>query len=128
MAGVSDEATARSRALDLLKRHGWNATSFQILEPGFRYWFAPARPGEEGSACVGYVDTGDAWIAAGAPVAGDAALARVADEFVVAARAAGRRAAFFATEDRLVRDPALAHLAALRIGEQPVWDPAAWAA
>jgi phosphatidylglycerol lysyltransferase len=120
---VSDEATARARALELLKRHGWNATSFQILEPGFRYWFAPA-----GDACVGYVDTGAAWIAAGAPVAGDGALARAADEFLAAARAAGRRAAFFATEERLVHDPALAHLAALRIGEQPVWDPATWAA
>jgi phosphatidylglycerol lysyltransferase len=133
---VSDEATARGRdepparkrALDLLKRHGWNATSFQILEPGFRYWFASAPPGEDGGACVGYVDTGDAWIAAGAPVASDAAIARAADEFVAAARAAGRRAAFFATEDRLVRAPSFAHLAALRIGEQPVWDPAAWAA
>jgi phosphatidylglycerol lysyltransferase len=122
---VSDEATARARALTLLKRHGWNATSFQILEPGFRYWFAPAGPGGA-EACVGYVDTGAAWIAAGAPVADDASLARAAEGFVAAARAAGRRAAFFATEERLTLDPALAGLAALRIGEQPVWDPAVW--
>ena len=33
--------------LALLKRHGWNATSFQILEPGFRYWF------DGDDACVG---------------------------------------------------------------------------
>jgi len=46
------------RVLALLKRYGWNATSFQILEPGFRYWFL----GDE--ACVGYVDTGRAWVAA----------------------------------------------------------------
>ena len=117
---MSDEAAARARALALLKRHGWNATSFQILEPGFRYWFAPD------DACVGYVDTGAAWIAAGAPVADDAALARAAEGFVAAARAAGRRAAFFATEDRIARDPAQDELVALRIGEQPVWDPAAW--
>ena len=117
---MNDDVAARARALALLKRHGWNATSFQILEPGFRYWFGD-------DACVGYVDTGAAWIAAGAPVAGDAALARAADAFVAEARAAGRRAAFFATEERLTLDPALAGLAALRIGEQPVWDPAGWA-
>jgi lysylphosphatidylglycerol synthetase-like protein (DUF2156 family) len=125
MAAVSDEAKARARALELLKRHGWNATSFQILEPGFRYWFGPEGAEE---SCVGYVDTGGAWIAAGAPVTDDAALARAAGGFLDAARAAGRRAAFFATEERLVADPALARLASLRIGEQPVWDPAAWAA
>ncbi|HSZ83412.1 MAG TPA: DUF2156 domain-containing protein, partial [Polyangia bacterium] len=116
-----DEPPARARALALLKRHGWNATSFQMLEPGFRYWF-------DGDACVGYVDTGAAWIAASAPVTTDEALAPAASRFVDAARAAGRRAAFFATEERFARDPALPALAALRIGEQPVWDPSAWTA
>ena len=120
-ARVIDEPPARARALALLKQHGWNATSFQMLEPGFRYWF-------DGDACVGYVDTGAAWIAAGAPVSSDEALPRVAAGFVEAARAAGRRAAFFATEERFTRDPALPALAALRIGEQPVWDPAEWSA
>ena len=116
-----DESPARARALALVKRHGWNATSFQMLEPGFRYWF-------DGDACVGYVDTGAAWIAAGAPVAPEDALAGAAAGFVAAARAAGRRAAFFATEERFARDPALVELGALRIGEQPVWDPSAWTA
>ena len=36
----------RLRVLGVLKRFGWNATSFQILEPGFHYWF----PDED--ACV----------------------------------------------------------------------------
>ena len=35
------------RALELLKRYGWNATSFQSLEPGFRHWFDP-----DGDGCV----------------------------------------------------------------------------
>ncbi|HVX97663.1 MAG TPA: DUF2156 domain-containing protein [Polyangia bacterium] len=114
---MNDEAPP-ARALTLLKRHGWNATSFQILEPGFRYWF------DGDDACVGYVDTGAAWIAAGAPVAAEDALAGASARFVEAARAAGRRVAFFATEERFARD--LAGLASLRIGEQPVWDPATW--
>ena len=48
----------RLRVLALLKRHGWNATSFQILEPGFRYWFDGDSDGDgdgDDAACVGYV-------------------------------------------------------------------------
>ena len=52
----------RRRVLAMLRRHGWNATSFQVLEPGFQYWFP------DDDACVAYVDTGAAWIAAGAPL------------------------------------------------------------
>src|SRR6185369_738654 len=52
-----------ARVLPLLRRHGWNATSFQSLEEGFRYDF------QGPDACVPYVDTGRAWVAAGAPIA-----------------------------------------------------------
>lgn len=109
----------RSRVLALLKRHGWNATSFQILEAGFRYWFDP-----EGDACVAYVETRGAWVVAGAPVAAPERIGAVAHAFVAHARAHGRRCSFFAAEPRLVEAAALP---ALRIGEQPVWDPARWA-
>jgi len=108
--------TERERVLALLQRHGWNATSFQVLEPGFRYWF-------DDDACVGYVDTGRAWVAAGAPIAATDRLAAVATRFVAAATAARRRACCFATEARF-------HDAvgwrALRIGDQPCWAPAEW--
>lgn len=50
--------------LELLRQYGWNATSFQVLQPGFRDWFDPA-----GDACGAYVDTGGAWGAAGGPIA-----------------------------------------------------------
>jgi phosphatidylglycerol lysyltransferase len=107
----------RARVLALLERHGWNATSFQILEPGFRYWFA----GDD--ACVGYVDTGRAWVAAGPPIAAPEQLAETAAAFARAATEAGRRVCLFATEGRF-RDAA--GWPALRIGEQPMWSPAAW--
>ena len=61
---AAESAGQRARALQLLKRYGWNATSFQVLEPGVCYWFDPAR-----EACVAYVDTGRAWVVAGAPIA-----------------------------------------------------------
>src|SRR5829696_4119129 len=105
-APVGDE---HERVLALLRRHGWNATSFQVLEPGFRYWFADA------DACVAYVDTGRAWVAAGAPLSPVERFAAVAEGFVAAARAAGRRACLFATEERFT---GRAGLGALMIGEQ----------
>src|SRR5690242_18866536 len=108
---------SRERVLALLERHGWNATSFQVLEPGFRYWFS----GDD--ACVGYVDTGRAWVAAGAPIAAPERLAEVTAEFARAAAAAGRRTCLFATEGRFRE---AVDWPALRIGEQPIWSPAAW--
>jgi phosphatidylglycerol lysyltransferase len=110
-------ALDRDRARDLLRRHGWNATSFQILEPGFSYWF------DGDDACVAYLDTGSAWVAAGAPIAPPQRAKETALRFAAAAAAARRRACFFGTEDRFV---AAVPFAAMRIGEQPVWDPCDW--
>lgn len=104
----------------MLRSFGWNATSFQILEPGFRYWFDEVDEG-----CVAYVDTGRAWVGAGAPVARESSMARVADSFVAAARARRRSALFFATEERFREHSPFSHLL---IGEQPAWDPQQWPA
>lgn len=112
--GPSGELEPRARVLVALKRFGWNATSFQTLGSGFSYWFS-----QDGSP-VAYVDTGRAWVAAGAPIAPEAALAEVAHEFVRAAAAADRRALFFATE---LRAATARGLVSLLIGEQPIWDP-----
>jgi phosphatidylglycerol lysyltransferase len=117
-AGVDPE---RLRVLALLKRFGWNATSFQILEPGFRYWFDADAGGD--AACVGYVDTGRAWVAAGSPVADPERFAEVTARFVAAATAAGRRVCCFATELRF-RDGVA--WSAMRVGDQPSWAPADW--
>jgi phosphatidylglycerol lysyltransferase len=107
----------RARVLELLRKHGWNATSFQILEPGFQYFFA----GDD--AVVGYVDTGSAWVAAGAPIAPVERVGDVSDAFVAAARAAGRRASCFGTESRFAE---ITKWPSMRIGDQPVWNPASW--
>ncbi len=107
----------RARVLELLRAHGWNATSFQILEPGFQYFFA-------GDAVVGYVDTGSAWVAAGAPIAPPERVREVSDAFVAAAKQAGRRASCFGTEERFSE---ITQWPAMRIGDQPVWNPASWA-
>ena len=117
MTAAVDET--RARVLSLLKRHGWNSTSFQVVEPGFDYWF----DGED--ACVAYVDTGGAWVAAGGPIAPRERLAEVTARFEARAAEAGRRACFFAIETRLLE---ATPLQALVLGEQPVWDPRRWEA
>lgn len=109
---------ARQRALELVRRFGWNATSFQTLEEGYSYYFAS-------DGCVAYVDTGRAWVVAGAPIAEASAIADLLAAFLAAARSAGRRACLFATEQRLL-ELVGAQLRSLCIGEQPVWDPADW--
>ena len=111
------EDDLRRRVLGVLRRYGWNATSFQILEPGFSYWFA------DDDAFVAYVDTGRAWVAAGAPIAAESALITVATAFVERARTNGRRALFFATEGRFRGKRGFD---SVLIGEQPHWDPARW--
>ena len=109
--------------LEAVRRYGYNATAFQVLEPGFEYWFAPAQAG-----IVAYVDTGSAWVAGGAPLAPADKLAQVARQFEQAASARGRRACFVAVEQRFLHVAPEAKFQALQIGEQPVWDPHAWPA
>jgi phosphatidylglycerol lysyltransferase len=115
----ADPTSERARVHALLKLHGWNASSFQTLAPDFSYWFDGA------DACVSYVDTGRAWVAAGAPIARPDRIAAVASRFVEAARAERRRASFFGTEERFT---AAVPFGALSIGEQPVWNPQHWEA
>lgn len=116
-AGLPEDA--HGRVLALVLRHGWNATAFQTLGGGYDYFF-------HGDGCVAYVDTGAAWVVAGAPIAAPERLAEVTAAFVRAAREAGRRCCFFGTEERFLGATA-GTTRSLRIGEQPVWDPRRWA-
>lgn len=112
----------RPRAREYVHRFGRDAVAFQGLESTCRYWFdAPAPDGTGG--CVAYVDTGGAWVAAGSPLAPVDQRARAAHRFIAAARAANRRACLFCAE----RADELTGLAALRLGEQPVFVPERWA-
>ena len=108
---------SRQRTLGLLRRFGWNATSFQVLEPGFSYWFH----GDD--ACVAYVDTGYAWVVAGAPIASTDRLSQVADRFVSEAHRRRRRVVFFATEARFATATGMD---SILIGQQPIWNPGDW--
>jgi phosphatidylglycerol lysyltransferase len=115
---VSHEDPQRHRLLRLLLRHGWNAMSFQSIESEFRYWFAPEGNAD---AAVAYLDTGRAWVVAGAPVAPIERCAEVARPFADEAHRHRRRVTFFATEPRFLE---AAPMWSLVIGEQPSWQGA----
>lgn len=114
------QSTTQERVLELLRRHGRDAVSFQILEPGLHYWF-------DGDACVAYAEVagGRAWVAAGGPVAARDREHEVMVRFADAARAAGRRVRFFGIERGR---PAASAFEALDVGAQFVWDPRQWSA
>ena len=107
----------RRRALEILRRFGWNATSFQILQAQFELWF------DSTEACVAYVDTGSAWVVAGSPIAASEHLERVACNFVDAARDRRRRVVFFGTDPRFAR---VDRFKSICIGREPIFDAHVW--
>lgn len=110
-------------ARNLVLQHGWNATAYQILNPGLKLWFPRAR-----DAVVGYADWGRVRVAAGAPVCSQARLAEVAAEFErEAMEAHGASVCYFAAGARL--DGLLGSVpgySRVLLGAQPVWHPGAW--
>jgi lysylphosphatidylglycerol synthetase-like protein (DUF2156 family) len=107
-----------ARARDVVLAHGWNTTSFQTLGRGMERHIDAVT-----GALVGYVDTGSAWVAAGAPIAPEGHLVAAARGFVAEAARRRRIACFFAVEERFLLATGSR---SVPIGEQPVWDPSAW--
>lgn len=106
----------------LVMQHGWNATVYQILNPGIRHWFAAA-----GDAVVGYVLRHGVRVVAGAPVCAPERLSAVAWEFETDAAAARESVCYVCAEHRvesLYRGRS--GYARVELGAQPVWDPRRW--
>lgn len=124
VAGSDTEALAdeADRARALVLEHGWNATAFQIVNPGFRHWFS-----RDGDAVAGLVDYAGVWVVAGAPVAAEQRLEAVTAELEADAGRAGRQVCYFGAEARLeqVGRRSGRHTLVL-LGAQPVWDPVRW--
>ncbi len=114
----------------LVLRYGWNATAYQILNPGIHHWLAP-----DGSAAVGYVPAQrfpggrrTTWMAAGGPVCARSDVDRSAAAFDAAAAAHGARVAWFGADRRILDAYAgRTDVHVVPIGAQPVWNPAALA-
>ena len=121
-AGMESPAGDLARARALVMRHGWNATAYQILNPGISLWFARA-----GDAVAGYADWGRMRVAAGAPVCAPDRVAAAAAEFEADAREQGLSVCWFGAGARL--EAALGArpgYSLVSLGSQPAWDPAAW--
>jgi phosphatidylglycerol lysyltransferase len=112
------------RARELVLQHGWNATAYQILNPGMAHWFSA-----EGDAVIGYVRRSGVRVVAGAPVCAPARLRDVALEFATHAREFGDRVCYFGAGERL--EETLRRSGAcgtVGLGAQPSWDPRRWGA
>lgn len=119
---MSSSDVSRARALVLA--HGWNATAYQIVNPGIAHWFAAA-----GDAVVGFVRHARTRVVAGAPVCVEPRLRDVVDEFEADARRAREGVCYFGAEARLesvVRGSATHSY--LPLGAQPSWHPLRWIA
>ncbi|HEX5438564.1 MAG TPA: DUF2156 domain-containing protein [Gemmatimonadaceae bacterium] len=110
------------RARSLVLRYGWNATAYQILNPGIGHWFSA-----NGDAVVGFVTRNRVRVVAGAPVCEQHALREVAAEFETAASAAGEHVCYFGAGERLedVYRGRYSH-SMIALGAQPSWDPRLW--
>src|SRR5690349_4974139 len=108
----------------LVLAHGWNATSYQLLNPGFEYWFTPDR-----DALVAFVRHHGVRVVAGVPVCAGDRTATVAEAFERDAAMCDERVAYFAVERRALKAwiPGRAEATAFLIGAQPVWRPDAMA-
>ncbi len=116
------ESAALEKTRRLVLEWGWNATAYQLLNPGIHRWFTPAD-----DAVVGYVVSGGYRVVAGAPVCAPDQLAAVVEAFERDTHNAGLWSCYFAADDRLARLlERRGPLDRILLGAQPVWRPARW--
>ena len=112
----------REQARELVLAYGWNATAYQILNPGIELWFAP-----DCNAVVGYVRHGSTRVVAGAPVCALARLDEVASQFIRDAHHSGEHVCYFGAGDRLdAKYSADIGWSRVLLGAQPSWNPKDW--
>ncbi len=112
------------RARRIVLDHGWNSTSYQIINPGIKRWFSANH-----QAVVGFVIGGGVRVVAGAPICAKEDLPKVAAEFEAEAAQANERVCYFCAEARLEAmygdSPRYSKIS---LGAQPIWQPKNWAA
>src|SRR5690348_15867232 len=113
---------ALSRAREMVLAYGWNATTYQIVNPGISLWFS-----RSGDAVIGYVERRRTRVVAGAPVCPPERLRDVVSEFEYDCTDCSRRVCYFGAEERLesLLTENRTHTMVL-LGAQPSWDPGHW--
>lgn len=111
-----------AEARRLVNRYGWNATSYQILNPGMERWFDP-----ELDAVVGYVTSSGYRVVAGGPICPAQNLAAVVERFEDETHRRGMWSCYFAADEELARQLELrGPFDRILLGAQPAWRPASW--
>lgn len=122
--GATRTSYTEARAKELVLLHGWNATSYQIVNPGIKLWFTG-----NGEAVVGYVTWGRFAVVAGAPVSSKETLGNAMLEFEAWAKSRKLKVCYFGAGSRLesiAREGARYSL--ISLGAQPGWNPSDWPA
>ena len=108
--------------LSLLRQHAWNATAYQIVNPGITLWFSPEK-----TAVIGYQTHQRVRVVAGAPVCAESDLEQVLEQFEAEARVARQSVCYFGAAGRLfyVLSPKYGYSTVV-LGAQPCWNPQHW--
>lgn len=110
------------RVRDLVLQYGWNATAYQLVNPGIAHWFS-----SRGDAVIGYVRKHRVLVAAGAPVCAEDRLPAVVEEFEKFAANRGECVCYFGAagriKDLLDERPGYSTVV---LGAQPTWHPSSW--
>lgn len=112
-----------AHARRLVMEYGWNATAYQIVNPGISLWFAHGD-----DAVIGYVERRRTRVVAGGPVCAAARVTEVVSEFERQCAAEHFHVCYFGAEERV--ETAVhrsATHAMVLLGAQPSWNPASWA-
>lgn len=120
---AAEKAFALEHTRQIILAHGWNSTSYQILNPGIKRWFGAAN-----DSVVGFAQVGGVRVVAGAPVCDERNLRETAAAFELEAKRDGKRVCYFCAEARLesiYKDSP--RYAKFLLGAQPVWRPGKWA-
>lgn len=102
--------------------YGWNATAYQLVNPGIERWFS-----SRGDAVVGYVQCKGYRVVAGSPVCSADRLDEILTEWEADCAANGQRICYFGAAGRI--ESLLAQRGGhskVVLGSQPVWKPQHW--
>ncbi len=109
-------------ARELVLTHGWNSTSYQLINPGIQRWFDSQK-----DSVVGFVTANRVCVVVGAPVCSKERLPEIVAEFEQDAANKGEKVCYVCAEARLesVFSDSKTHAKVL-LGAQPVWNPNNW--
>jgi phosphatidylglycerol lysyltransferase len=121
--GEMETSSKLARVREIVLKCGWNSTSYQIINPGIRHWFAT-----KSDSVVGFVSCNGVRVVAGAPISAKETLKETAAEFESVAAENNESVCYCFAEQRLesfYEDSP--NYSKVLFGAQPIWQPRNWA-